>query len=191
MKATHTGHCQICGRLQKLPGGHLSLHGYTVAWGGFNGTCSGARGLPFEQSIDLIQNAIADAEGEATSLHEQATALESDYNPSHVWLHVWYQDGKGGSYRGEKSGYVWQRFDVTEEAVADLEKGWVYLPRTRRGTPVMQRWNRLTFGGSAYHVANVQRAEALRRMADEAREYAEWQRRRIEDWQPQPLTALP
>jgi hypothetical protein len=53
-KATHQGTCQCCGRLQKLPGGFLSKHGYTVDWGYFNGVCGGAHHLPLEQDRTIV-----------------------------------------------------------------------------------------------------------------------------------------
>lgn len=59
--ATHQGECQGCGRVQKLPGGALSLHGYTVQWGFFNGTCGGAKHLPYELSSDYCKACIVSA----------------------------------------------------------------------------------------------------------------------------------
>lgn len=59
--ATHQGECQGCGRVQKLPGGSLSLHGYTVEWGFFNGTCGGAKHLPYELSCDYCKACIVSA----------------------------------------------------------------------------------------------------------------------------------
>jgi hypothetical protein len=59
MKATHMGTCQVCHAGQKLPQGHLSIHGYTVNYGWFNGTCRGSHRLPVEQSCDIIQESIA------------------------------------------------------------------------------------------------------------------------------------
>jgi len=40
--------CQWCGRLQQAKNGRLAHHGYTKEYGYFNGTCRGARELPFE-----------------------------------------------------------------------------------------------------------------------------------------------
>jgi len=54
MKATHKGTCQICGRLQKLPKGKLSKHGYRVQWGEFSGTCPGSEEQPFEESREVL-----------------------------------------------------------------------------------------------------------------------------------------
>ena len=58
IKSTHNGVCQVCGKLQALPGGVLSLHGYTVEHHYFNGVCPGQRELPLEQDR-TIANKIA------------------------------------------------------------------------------------------------------------------------------------
>lgn len=56
--AREMGHCQCCNSFQKLPRGHLSLHGYTVAQGYFQGVCAGAGQLPYELSCDFIKTHI-------------------------------------------------------------------------------------------------------------------------------------
>lgn len=77
-KATHAGHCQACGRLQRLPSGNLSLHGYTVDHGWFSGVCQGAKHLPFEQSIDQILNVyLPSAEAELKRLIEAQVAIRA------------------------------------------------------------------------------------------------------------------
>lgn len=57
-KATHSGTCQCCGRVQKLPNGRLSNHGYTVDWGFFNGTCGGSKELPLEQDRTILDTTV-------------------------------------------------------------------------------------------------------------------------------------
>ena len=61
ISATHTGICQLCGKRHMLPGGKLAKHGYTVDYGYFNGTCRGSDELPFEQSKDVAEKALAGA----------------------------------------------------------------------------------------------------------------------------------
>ena len=73
--ATHIGECQGCGHIQKLPGGTLSLHGYTVAWGFFSGTCDGARELPYELSCDYCKKQIV----RCTEQREKTLALAAHY----------------------------------------------------------------------------------------------------------------
>ena len=75
--ATHIGECQVCGRIQKLPKGQLSKHGYTKQWGFFNGTCWGAEHLPFEQSIDLIEGAIKQANEQCAKLAVESESLKA------------------------------------------------------------------------------------------------------------------
>lgn len=79
MKATHVGICQICGREQKLPGGRLSVHGYTVERGWFEGVCPGSGHLPFEQDRQRLGKVIEDVKGQIAQLEEQITAA---YTPA-------------------------------------------------------------------------------------------------------------
>lgn len=58
-KATHNGTCQACGRNQAVKAdGRLAKHGYTVDYGYFNGTCSGAEHAPLEKdtahNVDVV-----------------------------------------------------------------------------------------------------------------------------------------
>ena len=55
MVATTQGTCQVCFHLQKLPRDVLSLHGYTVPYGSFEGICYGATFPPFEVSCTRTQ----------------------------------------------------------------------------------------------------------------------------------------
>lgn len=48
MKSTHQGTCQVCGRMQALPSGRLSKHGYDVKFHYFHGVCPGAGHKPLE-----------------------------------------------------------------------------------------------------------------------------------------------
>jgi len=71
-KSTHSGTCQICGKLQKLPYGLLSKHGYMTRWGFFEGTCYGAENKPFEESCAMIQDAILNAKVQIEKTQENA-----------------------------------------------------------------------------------------------------------------------
>lgn len=80
-KATHMGHCQLCGNFQKLPQGALSKHGYTKEWGFFAGTCPGSGWLPFEVSTDRIEQGIIDAELSARRLRHQIAEVRANEGP--------------------------------------------------------------------------------------------------------------
>lgn len=77
-KATHRGECQLCGHVQKLPGGALSLHGYTKQWGFFQGSCPGSRKLPYEISCDQIEKRIPQVRSSIDDLHEHAANVRAD-----------------------------------------------------------------------------------------------------------------
>ena len=94
MKATHKGHCQVCGAQQKLPNGVLSQHGYTVDWGFFNGVCQGAKHLPYEQSCDLVKESIEWAEAALASTIEEAAEIRA-LDDSHVWVEERTNTGYG------------------------------------------------------------------------------------------------
>ena len=47
-------HCQLCAREIKSKLGKIAHHGYTRKQGWQSKSCNGARGLPYEQSRDLI-----------------------------------------------------------------------------------------------------------------------------------------
>jgi hypothetical protein len=57
-RATHQGHCQACGRIQRLPLGILAKHGYTVDWGFFNGVCCGSDRKPLESDKSVSESII-------------------------------------------------------------------------------------------------------------------------------------
>lgn len=77
-KATHNGTCQICGRLQALPSDKLSLHGYDVKHGYFNGICPGAGHVPLEVSREHADLVAADlrkrAKAEKTAAAQTAAS---------------------------------------------------------------------------------------------------------------------
>lgn len=60
-KHTHKGTCQVCGNVQAVgskQGRPLSLHGYTVDWGYFSGTCSGSKRQPLELDRSVLDASV-------------------------------------------------------------------------------------------------------------------------------------
>src|SRR6185369_7276388 len=76
-KATHSGSCQICGRVQKLPGDVLSKHGYTTRWGFFSGTCPGSGYRPFEVAFDRIQLSIDNVKAQIAGIEREIVAMNA------------------------------------------------------------------------------------------------------------------
>ena len=89
MKATHSGHCQACGRLQKLPDGKLAKHGYTIAHGFFSGTCVGSHHLPFEVSCDLLPRFIEAAKTHLLGVESFQAELRKPATEPVAWFYSW------------------------------------------------------------------------------------------------------
>lgn len=78
MKATHQGNCQVCGRLQALPGTTLSNHGYTVSeFHYFHGVCPGARRQPLQLDRAITDKVVADLRREAKAQMKLAADLRT------------------------------------------------------------------------------------------------------------------
>jgi hypothetical protein len=185
--ATHDGTCQVCGSVQRLPGGLLAKHGYTTKWGFFSGVCHGAGALPFEQDKGLIEAAIARVAAERASLQGQAADLRNPAHPVNAgpqaWVHE-YQPGTyfGGKYR--KSAYKWRLVEITES-------GRDFSYRTEAGTPyLLNRVGGFPHGADLPAVIlwlHASRARTLDMDAERAAAYLAWQADRIKGWKPRPL----
>lgn len=97
MKATHEGHCQWCGRLQKLPGGVLAKHGYTTKWGFFSGVCMGAEHEPIELSCELVKKSIVWASEQLSNMKATIEKLATDKGPV-AWVNEYVRRGRRGAY---------------------------------------------------------------------------------------------
>jgi hypothetical protein len=79
------GHCQCCGRLQAVPNGFMSKHGYQVKEGWFQGVCSGERYAPIERDRAQADSIVAMVRGECAALRDQAAALRAgEAKPVHA-----------------------------------------------------------------------------------------------------------
>lgn len=110
--ATHKGHCQICDRLQMLPGGMIAKHGYTVKnrgnWGFFSGTCFGSDNLPYEQSADLIPPMIENMKKQI----EETKKHHDDVLTPKPEAKAWYHEYVTNRYFGGM--YHWNYVDLVE-----------------------------------------------------------------------------
>lgn len=94
-KSKYIGTCQLCQSSQKLPGGRVATHGYTVEWGFFLGTCRGSGELPLNESFALLQRLsrnqaevaaafVASPEPAAPTWQENRSASRAEH-PHHKW----------------------------------------------------------------------------------------------------------
>jgi hypothetical protein len=171
-KATHYGTCQACGREQKLPGGVLSNHGYTVRWNMFNGVCPGAGALPFEISKDLIEHFIKNAERTRDDFQKQIKAVSDSTGTSEVPFHK-YVTGRGGGYR------VWVNVQIKDGQII-FEDGTTAPARRFAGLGL----------GSDNQIADSLRKKKIawiERQIKGVEEYISWQNERLAGWEPKPL----
>jgi hypothetical protein len=189
-KATHKGHCQVCGGLQMLPSGTLSLHGYKVEYGFFNGICHGAKAKPFEQAHDLVDAAIVRAEQALRNIVARQIALRSPAMDPIAIVNVFVKDARGKTYHEWRKVEVKVRFSESGYATFYHE---TFVDQPRFGSrdselsandfsekdtrAVATKYNR-TF------------ADWLEYEAKSLRRYIAWQTERVRTWTKQPLIAV-
>lgn len=183
-KATHKGHCQICGRMHKVnvKTGRLANHGYTKAMGFFSGSCFGAEELPLEKSRNRILEAVRDAESQVERLLKNIAELD-DPNNRTVFVDI----------RVPKKGYA--RCKATL-----VKRDGIYYAVAEQNTPHREKypegqevdrwlqsgkdWHEMTQVLNRSYVANVQ--SHIHQINDHVRVLE----RRHETWKPRELTPV-
>lgn len=170
-KATHYGTCQACKSLQKLPGGVLSLHGYTTRYGFFEGTCFGSGHHPLETHCDLIEESVKQAERSIATLEKK---IETVQNGDTMWL----------SHMTKYGRTFYEAKDVT------LRDNMLrYTAKDAYGNP----WKRSSFVANGIDLKSVvqehnrQYVTWLQQQIQDARKYILDQRKELANWAPKPL----
>jgi len=164
----------------------LSKHGYTTRWGFFEGTCSGANHLPFEQDIGLIEGMIDYARKQAAELRQTAVIERENANPEDCWYHVYYVRHS----RFPRSCHQW-----TKTRIFKAENGilcYQHPGDDKKQEPHPERLGVFTSFG-LIEIANElgdKYARHLEVQANKRDEYARWQEQRIRDWKPMPLVPV-
>jgi len=200
MKATHYGHCQICGSRQLLPSNVLAKHGYTTRWGFFSGVCPGSGFKPFEQATNLIEDSIARAQREAFNLRASAITLRGTSTGSTTWVTVY----DSATWKDRSSRTRWVEVELTEtvreitgwqgEAATVSTFSYTVEARQMDGSMKAKAQRLDTYGAvktlaDAVAYGNGKRADYLDGQAAQYDTYATWQRERIAHWAPVALTA--
>jgi hypothetical protein len=197
-KATHSGHCQACGRLQKLPHGYLAKHGYTIALGFFSGTCMGSELPPFEKSCELVKTFIATAQAELSRVRAKQAALRVPPTEPKGWVRNYEADGisYGNVHR-------WRYIEVLSEKVTfengTPEGGFYYKHTYIAPGPTSGGWSKVTRnpnevhnvptdnsynedGLSVAHRLNCGKADWFEVQARDLQRYIAWQTERVTNW---------
>lgn len=205
-KATHQGHCQACGRLQRLPNGLLAKHGYKVTSGYFSGVCVGSGHQPFEKSYEMLPGFIASAERERANIEARQTKLRTpladDAKPM-----AWVNNYEGKVY-AFGNHYIWRKVELKAEAVdwsTDYMKAYYTAPGAAKSGWSKERdenkrhdlYEGIHLRGGLLTEAKALRlradhlndrfAEAMEPAAEDLRRYIKWQQNRIATWTEQPL----
>lgn len=182
-KATHYGICQACGSRQKLPGDALSLHGYRVRNGWFEGACVGSGNLPFEVSKDLIESFIAAAEHLRDRFLARAAAHRAiEFGSLECWHRVYHPEL---SNRSRGSVYLWH-----EGRVQAKERGGLEFVYTSRDVEKRVDLHCYSHADATAQEKREAFAKSLDYDAEREVRYIKWQQRRIADWAPKPLTPI-
>lgn len=196
-KATHTGECQACGHLQKLPGGVLSKHGYTKRWGFFSGTCMGANWRPLETHFDLIEKCIASARARVDLLKVRVAELRAPATEEKGMAHVYIPSRSAGRLG---SRYQWQEVSLIPVLwTGDYKTGELqtveYDVKYDTGTErVNAHRSGINFHGTtvleyATHMRG-KFADYLEKEVRQVEEYIVWQTDRLAKWTARELTPV-
>ncbi len=190
MKAEFDGTCQLCGRVQRLPNGVLSKHGYTVEWGFFNGQCPGSSGLPYEQSTDLIAGAIVSQQSSIASSQARAAILRdpnSDENTgSTCWVNEYVVDAR------RLGAYTWRKVELKHEATAHDD----FVVHTYTYVGADQKVKRIDYipyelkdnvKGVRMHMNEQRAKQVFDKDVEQRTKYVQWLQKRVTDWTAQPL----
>lgn len=112
-KATHTGECQWCSSIQKLPKGYLAKHGYNVTHGFFNGVCPGSGHESYQRSCQLVKDSIP-------KIEQQIQVIEKQIEDIRGW------QGTKGYFRvyGRRTGqYFWDTVEFLPDGRSFVFRG--------------------------------------------------------------------
>ncbi len=198
---THTGECQICGRVQAVrPGSNLmAKHGYTVDWGCFRGTCWGADHLPLQLSKDLLDKAIQMSHETIANLNQSIQA-ERNADPMDGYVSVRIK-GKGYAATRRTWMVACEFRDVTVpyasgdgtyndvQALALRDNGITGILAGERVA-----YNAYMNGVMTAKAAALKSREShiteLQGEISQHERYIAWQERRKRDWTPRELTPV-
>jgi hypothetical protein len=174
------GTCQWCGSPQKLPGGVLAKHGYTVHNGWFQGTCLGSGTSPYEESCALIAQSITWARARRAQVVSGIDGVRAlDPSGNEGWEHLYHPEL---SSRTRGCVYLWEfgRYEAKGEGAYFHD----FVVGEKRHTTNPDRLaSKVSQGNQAYIVH-------LQHQIVEIDAYVAHQQRRLEAWTPKPLTPI-
>lgn len=194
-KATHQGHCQLCGRFQMLPNGKLAKHGYTVEFNFFNGVCPGSHNLPYELSCDLLPAQRDAAKETAKRMTKFAAETRALRDPKAVWIHEYKKSeryGYSGTYvwRQVEINFIWTKFSDGEGEY--LTVNYIGLDGKTQDAKPHDSFAKTREGQIelVYVSLNGAKAKEVLAVAKQHADYAVWAQNRIDGWKLAELTPI-
>jgi len=191
-KATHSGTCQVCGALQKLPAGVLSQHGYTRKWGFFNGVCNGAGYKPFEVSFDRVQLAVDWARGDVARLQGLIADLRIAPVMDKAPFYTYDRNGRAGYYEVEVTVTLEKNPphptnpNISYDAIVLTEIGGRNDGKRHYGN----QYGLFRSVEDSVKKLRESRISRIERGIEERERYIAWQEGRIRNWKPGKLTPV-
>lgn len=203
-KATHRGHCQLCGSLQKLPKGVLSLHGYTINHGFFSGVCAGAKALPFEQSMALVAEHVQRAKDAIKRIKQTQRELRTSINAdTKMWISTYVKNLRGYG----RGGYIDEQVELTATMPPVEADGWQRIDYsfTDRNNQTGNHYSNGFQGVAPYQMKgatceelrratvltyNAKHADSMERDVRQLAAYIQWQTERCKNWSVKPLVPV-
>lgn len=181
MKSTHSGTCQICGCVQKLPNGKLAKHGYTKRWGFFTGTCTGSGEFPYEISCQKVIESISTAEKVKNTYIAKAFELsQPEQIPDEKIEFLWDFKVKG----------LWGDKKTTKATFIHDKGSWFIAPTENSDLVRIYAVSVGIYGKTKLELWNSYREreakKALREVAN-LKEYITFQTERVKEWKPSAL----
>ena len=191
-KATNAGSCQACGRVQKLPDGVLSKHGYTVQWKCFNGQCSGSKHEPYELSCKLIKRFIASARQQRADIQARIDQLNQPATEPKAWVSEYVP----ATWQNCRAQYVDREVVLLchEEKYAGSLDTYLNIWYFSLDGRCERMHTKSIYAKTVFQAAtelNQQYAEQhLMPRVKQLDEYIRWQQKRVTDWKLRPLRDL-
>ncbi len=178
IKATHFGECQLCGRQQKLPGGLMAKHGYTVEWSMFQGVCPGSHFQPYEKSKDQIEIRIPAVAELVAQQHKRIAGLVANPLPENKMMANLYFPW-GTKLGGKKGGYRWVETEVRGAGYTAE----VLHPESRGGdAPKWERACGVDYNETARIAYNNMWIKNLKEGFGHSERYLKWLQERVASW---------
>jgi len=192
-KATHKGHCQVCGAIQKIKNNgsnSLFTHGFTKTNGWWNqNECFGSGHKALEVSNDIIQESIGRAYDKRDKLQEQIVAQEEE--TADLVVHVLWSD-KWDNVHRTRAKVINYEYKVKNYIREGDVHSFSYQAQLPNGEIKLLKLPNKSFKTEAECIKTIREKEILRlsNLIAQIHEYAKHQAEVDNNWSAKPLIEI-